>query len=116
MSFHQQKKSELEHRLDDSNESLAGPAISCIAGGSHNEWPRKFVFLMTLKRSEIQMEIEREQSIIDNFTNRYNAVFKKHSKLCCRVNSIRKKLGIVENRMNRDSAMSWNDIHRAESF
>ena len=27
VSFHQQKKSEIEHRLDDSDESLTGPAI-----------------------------------------------------------------------------------------
>jgi len=71
---------------------------------------------MALERSKIQMEIKTQQLIMDNFTNRYNAVFEKHSKLCCKVNSIRKKIRSVENRMTNDSAMTWSDIHEAESF
>jgi len=116
VSFHHRKKSELEHRLDCADESLGGPAISCIAGGSHNEWLRRYVCFMALERSKIQMEIKTQQLIMDNFTNRYNAVFEKHSKLCCKVNSIRKKIRSVENRMTNDSAMTWSDIHEAESF
>jgi len=115
MLFHQQRKIQLEHRLEDSNESLEGPGISRIVGG-HNTKQQvlKFILIMSLKRSKIQMQIETEQLMIDDSTDRYNAIHEEHEKLCGKVDGIRKKIRRLENRINRNSAKNWDDIYKAE--
>ena len=115
MLFHQQRKIDLEHRLDDSNESLGGPGISRIVGG-HNTKQQllKFILIMSLKRSKIQVQVETEQLMIDDYTNRYNAIHEEHKKLCDKVNGIRKKIRRLENKINNDSAKNWDDIYKAE--
>jgi len=114
VSFHQHKKIELEHRLDDSNESLGGPGISRIVGGHDIEELLKILLIMSLKRSKIQMQIETEQLMIDDYTNRYNAIHEKHGKLCDKVDGIRKKIRRLENKINNNSAKNWDDIYKAE--
>ena len=117
LSFHQQRRNELENRLNDSNESLTGPAISWIAGGSYNQSLRKIVLLMTLKRNKIQMEIETEQSFIGNFTTRYNNVLKYHDKICRETNIIDQQIAHITNQISHDTRMSWHDIiHKVNSF
>ena len=116
LSFHLRKRNELANRLNDSNKSLTGPAISCIAGGPYNQSLRNFVLLMTLKRSEIQTEIETEQSIIDNFTNRYNIVLEDHNKLCREANIIDQQIWHISNQISHDTRISWHDIQAADSL
>jgi len=71
---------------------------------------------MTLKRSEIQTEIETEQSIIGNFTNRYNIVLEDHNKLCREANIIDQQIWHISNQISHDTRISWHDIQAADSL
>jgi len=52
--------------------------------------------------------------MIDDSTDRYNAIHEEHEKLCGKVDGIRKKIRRLENRINRNSAKNWDDIYKAE--
>jgi len=110
LSFHQGRRDELENRLNDSNKSLTGSAISSIAGGPYNQSLRNFVLLMTLKRNKIQMEIETERSFIGNLTTRYNMVLKDHDKIGRERNAIDQQITHITNQISYDIRMSWHDI------
>jgi len=117
LSFHQRRRNELENRLNDSNKSLTGSAISSIAGGPYNQSLRNFVLLMTLKRNKIQMEIETERSFIGNFTTRYNMVLKDHDKIGRERNVIDQQITHITNQISHDIRMSWHDImNKASCF
>jgi len=117
LSFHQGRRDELENRLNASNKSLTGSAISSIAGGPYNQSLRNFVLLMTLKRNKIQMEIETEQSFIGNLTTRYNMVLKDHDKIGRERNAIDQQITHIKNQISYDIRMSWHDIiHEASIF
>jgi len=52
--------------------------------------------------------------MIDDSTDRYNAIHEEHEKSCGKVDGIRKKIRRLENRINRNSAKNWDDIYKAE--
>jgi len=116
LALHQRRRNELENRLNDSNQSLTGPAICRIAGGPQNQSLRNLVLLMTLKRSEIQVKIESEQSIIGNFATRHRNVLKDHDRICREADIIDQQIAHITNQISHDTRVGWHRIHEANSF
>jgi len=109
LSSHVQKLKRLKNRLCDSNQSLTGPAISQIAGGIRNSSLQTDLLIMALERNKIQMGIQAERSIVDNFTNRYKTVLKDHEKICRESNIIDQKIYHIVNQISHDMRKKWND-------
>jgi len=115
LSPHELRRNELQNRLYDSNQSLTGPAVSEIASGPNNGSLRRIVLLMILERSKVQMNLEKELSIVCNFITKYNIVLKDHENLCREADIIDQQLTHIKNEIGFDTMIIWNDVYTANS-
>ena len=116
LSCETQKLNILLDRLRDANESLTPQAISNIGGDSRNTTLRRTVLLMTLKRNDLQLQIETLRSIICDLRTKFNTVLRKHDKLCRESNIIDTELTGIGNAIGYDTRMIWNHIYASNSF
>jgi len=115
LSTHELRRNELQNRLYDSNQSLTGPAVSEIASGPNNGSLRRIVVLMILERSKVEMNLEKEVSIVCNFIRKYKIVLKDHEILCREADIIDQQLTHIKNEIGFDTMIIWNDIYTANS-
>jgi len=116
LSCETQKLNILQDRLRDANESLTPQGISNIAGVSQNTRLRRTVLLMTLKRNDLQLQIETLRSIMCDLRTKFNTVLRKHDKLCRESNIIDTELTGIGNAIGYDTRMIWNHIYASNSF
>ena len=115
LSPHELRRNELQNRLYDSNQSLTGPAVSEIASGPNNGSLRRIVVLMILERSKVEMNLEKEVSIVCNFIRKYKIVLKDHEILCREADIIDQQLTHIKNEIGFETMIIWNDIYTANS-